>query len=348
MWHLSDNMVQRKRAIYTRKGGPNVIEILNEEMSNLQSEKVRIEVYYAGINFADLMMRVGLYGAAPPFPFTPGYEVSGIISEVGASVTNLKIGDPVVSMTRFGGYSTFVDVYPEQCFILDDENDLAMAAAIPVTYATAHHMLVHLGKIRQGDSVLIHHAAGGVGSAAAQIAKAKGAEILIGTASEKKKEFVEQQGMIHVSRNENFVEICKSLTNGKGIDHALDPVGGKHLMRSYRALSNGGKLYTFGASSAIPGKKRNILAALKMWFQTPKFDPLRMMNSNKSVFGVHLGTWEKEEIMKEQMKDIVNMYQNGKLSPVVDSIFKLDDVSKAHIHMHNRKNKGKILLDCRN
>ncbi|MBA45721.1 MAG: alcohol dehydrogenase, partial [Euryarchaeota archaeon] len=178
--------------------------------------------------------------------------------------------------------------------------------------------------------------------------KAKGAEILIGTASEMKKEFVEQQGMIYVSRKEDFVKKCKSLTNAKGVDHALDPVGGKHLMKSYRALSNGGKLYSFGASSAIPGKKRNILAAVKMWWQMPKFDPLRMMNSNKSVFGVHLGTWEKDEIMIEQMQDIVNMYQNGKLSPIIDSIFKLDDVSKAHIHMHNRKNKGKILLDCRN
>ena len=348
MWTLRDSMTKRKRAVYSRKGGPNVIEIIEEEMSSLNSEQVRIDVYYAGINFADLMMRVGLYGAAPPFPFTPGYEVSGIISEIGNSVKNLNVGDSVVAMTRFGGYSTFVDVNPEQCFILDGEEDLVSTAAIPVTYATAHHMLVHLGKIRQGDSVLIHHAAGGVGSAAAQIAKAKGAGILVGTASSNKKEFVEQQGMIHVSRNDDFVQISRSLTNGKGVDHALDPVGGKHLMRSYRALSKGGKLYSFGASSAIPGKKRNLFAALKMWWQMPKFDPLRMMNSNKAVFGVHLGTWENDEIMKEQMEDIVRMYQNGNLTPVVDSIFKLDEVSKAHYYMHERKNKGKILLDCRN
>ena len=348
MWTLRDLMTQRKRAVYSRKGGPNVIEIIEEEMSSLKSEQIRIDVHYAGINFADLMMRVGLYGAAPAFPFTPGYEVSGIISEIGNSVKNLNVGDAVVAMTRFGGYSTFVDVNPEQCFILDGENDLVSTAAIPVTYATAHHMLVHLGKIRQSDSVLIHHAAGGVGSAAAQIAKAKGAGILVGTASSNKKEFVEQQGMIHISRNDDFVEISRNLTNGKGVDHALDPVGGKHLMQSYRALSKGGKLYTFGASSAIPGKRRNMFAALKMWWQMPKFDPLRMMNSNKAVFGVHLGTWEKDEIMREQMEDIVEMYRNGNLKPIVDSIFKLDDVPKAHSYMHERKNKGKILLDCRN
>ena len=348
MWTLRDSMTHRKRAVYSRKGGPNVIEIIEEEMSSLNSHQIRIDVHYAGINFADLMMRVGLYGAAPPFPFTPGYEVSGIISEIGNAVENLNVGDAVVAMTRFGGYSTSVDVNPEQCFILDGVNDLVSTAAIPVTYATAHHMLVYLGKIREGDSVLIHHAAGGVGSAAAQIAKAKGAGILVGTASSNKKEFVEQQGMIHVSRNDDFVEKSKSLTNGKGVDHALDPVGGKHLMQSYRALSKGGKLYSFGASSAIPGKKRNMIAALKMWWRMPKFDPLRMMNSNKAVFGVHLGTWENDEIMREQMEDIVEMYRNGNLTPVVDSIFKLDEASEAHSYMHERRNKGKILLDCRN
>ncbi len=340
-------MAQRKRAIYPRKGGPDVIEIVNEDMDALPAEKIRIDVHYAGINFADLMMRVGLYGAAPSFPFTPGYEVSGIISEVGAAVTNRKVGERVVAMTRFGGYSSSVDVYPEQSFVLSEEQDLASAAAIPVTYATAHHMLVHLGRIREGDSVLIHHAAGGVGSAAAQIAKAKEANHIIGTSSDIKKEFVEKLGMAHVSRTEDFVQACKTITGGRGVDHALDPVGGEHLMNSYKALAKGGKLYSFGASSAIPGQKRNYLAAFKMWWKMPKFNPLRMMNSNKAVFGVHLGTWENEEIMKEQMQEIVQMHRNGELEPIVDSIFKLEDAAKAHIHMHNRKNRGKILLDCR-
>ena len=109
MWTLRDLMTQRKRAVYSRKGGPNVIEIIEEEMSSLKPDQIRIDVYYAGINFADLMMRVGLYGAAPPFPFTPGYEVSGIISDIGNSVKDLKVGDAVVAMTRFGGYSSFVE-----------------------------------------------------------------------------------------------------------------------------------------------------------------------------------------------------------------------------------------------
>ena len=124
MWTLRDSMTHRKRAVYSRKGGPNVIEIIEEEMSSLDSHQIRIDVHYAGINFADLMMRVGLYGAAPPFPFTPGYEVSGIISEIGNAVENLTVGEAVVAVTRFGGYSTFVDVNPEQCFILDGVNDL--------------------------------------------------------------------------------------------------------------------------------------------------------------------------------------------------------------------------------
>ena len=334
-------------AVYPRKGGPESITVIEGELGPLAPDHIRIDVHYAGINFADLMMRLGLYGAAPPFPFTPGYEVSGTIIEIGKDVRNRSVGDRVVAMTRYGGYTTIIDVLPDQSFILGPSMKLEAAAAMPVTYATAHHMLVHLGRIREGDTVLVHHAAGGVGTAVAQIAKAKGAEMIIGTSSAQKKEFVESMGMHHISRGDDFVSLCHELTNGRGVDHALDPVGGNHLLKSYKALAKGGKLYTFGGSSAVPGQRRNILAALWMWWRSPRFDPLRMMNSNKAVFGVHLGTWDKEEIMQDQMKELVKMQKEGLIEPVVDSIFPLADVAKAHTHMHQRKNKGKILLDCR-
>lgn len=336
-----------RRAVYPKKGSPETIRIVEGDIGPLAANHVRIDVHYAGINFADLMMRMGFYGAAPPFPFTPGYEVSGTIIEIGKDVRNRSVGDRVVAMTRYGGYSTMVDIHPNQSFILGPKQSLESAAAIPVTYATAHHMLVHLGRIREGDTVLVHHAAGGVGTAVAQIAKAKGAALIIGTSSAHKKEFVESMGMHHIPRGDDFVVRCRELTNGKGVDHALDPVGGKHLLKSYKALAKGGKLYTFGGSSAVPGKRPNIFAALWMWWRLPRFDPLRMMNSNKAVFGIHLGTWEKEEIMRDQMKEIVEMQKQGLIDPVVDSVFPLIEVAKAQTHMHERKNRGKILLDCR-
>ncbi|MBC64418.1 MAG: hypothetical protein CMB15_02125 [Euryarchaeota archaeon] len=335
-----------KKIVYTRVGGPDSIEIIDGELGIPDKEQVKVRVYRAGINFADLMMRQGLYGSNPDFPFTPGYEVSGIITEIGENVDNLKIGERVIAMTGFGGYSEEVIVDSNRIIPIPSSVSFDQAAAIPVTYGTAYHMLVHLGRIKPGDSVLIHHAAGGVGTAAAQICKSFGASLIIGTASKSKKEFVESLGMHFVDRDkEDFVEVCKNLTNGKGVHQAIDPVAGKHLMRSYKSLRNGGKLHCFGASSAVPKEKKSILAALKMLINTPSFNPMKMMNSNKAIFGVHMGRMDDEEIFKNHLFELGILLGKGEIEPIIDSVWRFEEVSQAQKHMHNRKNKGKILLD---
>ena len=214
---------------------------------------------------------------------------------------------------------------------------------MPVTYLTAHHMLVHLGNFREGDSVLVHHAAGGVGTATAQIVKALKGGRIYGTASAEKANFVEEMGMIHIPRGEDFVQRIKGESDG--VHHALDPVGGKHVMESYKALRNGGRLYVFGASSAVKGPKRSLWTAIKMWRTTPRFDPIRMMNSNKSVYGVHMGMWKDEEIAREQMVALASMLEKGQIDPVIDSVYRFEDVAKAQQYIHNRGNRGKVLLD---
>jgi len=335
-----------KRVIYTKKGDLSVIEIISEGNPVAKRDEVVIEVHRAGINFADLMMRQGLYGAAPDFPFTPGYEVSGIITQVGAANGDLKVGQRVIAMTGFGGYAEQVVVNDSRIIPLPDEVSFDAAAAMPVTYATAYHMLSYLGNFQVGDTVLIHHAAGGVGTAVAQLASALGAGKIIGTASAGKRKFVESLGMRFVDKNtEDFVAVCKELTDGKGVHHALDPVGGKHLMRSYKALRSGGRVYCFGASSAVSGEKRSLMAALKMMRGMPKFDPLRMMNSNKSVFGVHMGTWEDEDVMRAHLVELAKLLQEGKISPIVDKVFRYEEVAQAQKYIHDRKNRGKVLLD---
>tara|TARA_B110000008_G_C16952822_1_gene557017 strand:- start:269 stop:1291 length:1023 start_codon:yes stop_codon:yes gene_type:complete len=335
-----------ERIVYTRIGGPDSIEIINEKLEQAVENEVKVRVYRAGINFADLMMRQGLYGSNPEFPFTPGYEVSGIITEMGDDVENLKIGDRVIAMTGFGGYAEEVIVSSNRIIPMPNNMSFDQAAAMPVTYGTAYHMLVHLGGIKDGDSILIHHAAGGVGTAAAQICKSFGAKIIIGTASKSKKEFVESMGMYFVDRDsEDFVKVCKKLTNGKGVHQAIDPVAGKHLMKSYNSLRNGGKLHCFGASSAVPKEKRSMMAALRMMINTPKFNPIKMMNSNKAIFGVHMGRMDDEEVFRSHLKELGMLLKNGEIDPIIDSVWRFEDVSKAQKHMHQRKNKGKVLLD---
>ncbi len=332
-----------KRIVYSKRGGLEAIEIIDEKSPEPDKNEVMIEVHRAGINFADLMMRQGLYGAAPDFPFTPGYEVSGVIRAIGSDVERHNVGDRVVALTGFGGYAEQVVVSEERAWTLPDNVSFDAAAAMPVTYLTAHHMLVHLGNFREGDSVLVHHAAGGVGTATAQIVKALNGGRIYGTASAEKANFVEEMGMIHIPRGENFVQRIKAESDG--VHHALDPVGGKHVMESYKALRNGGRLYVFGASSAVKGPKRSLWTAIKMWRTTPRFDPIRMMNSNKSVYGVHMGMWKDEEIAREQMVALASMLEKGQIDPVIDSVYRFEDVAKAQQHIHNRGNRGKVLLD---
>lgn len=332
-----------RRVVYTRRGGLEAIGIVEEDEPIPGKGQIRIEVHRAGINFADLMMRQGLYGAAPDFPFTPGYEVSGIVSELGQGVTAHAVGDRVVAMTGFGGYAEQVVTDSDRVWALPEHISFDAGAAMPVTYLTAYHMLVHLGNFQPGDSILVHHAAGGVGTATAQLGKALKAGAIYGTASDGKADFVREHGMIHISRSQDFVQIVKDEVGG--VHHALDPVGGKHLMDSYRALRSGGRLYVFGASSAVSGEKRSLWAALKMWRTMPRFDPLRMMNSNKAVFGVHMGMWKDEAVMRAQMEALATMLSIGVIDPIVDSVYRFEQVADAQKHIHDRGNRGKVLLD---
>jgi NADPH:quinone reductase-like Zn-dependent oxidoreductase len=332
-----------KRVIYAKKGGLDSIDFVDEGVPSPSSGQVRVEVHRAGINFADLMMRQGLYGAAPDFPFTPGYEISGIVQELGDDVEGISIGDRVVALTGFGGYAEQVVVDQQRVWPLPDNVSFDAAAAMPVTYLTAYHMLVYLGNFKAGDSILVHHAAGGVGTATAQLAKALKSGNVYGTASANKADFVEAQGMIHIPRGDDFVKRIKDDIGG--VHHALDPVGGKHVMDSYRALRNGGRLYVFGASSAVKGPKRSMLTAINMWRTTPRFDPIRMMNSNKAVFGVHMGMWKDEEVARQHMLKLAEMMETGQIDPIIDSVYRFEDVVLAQKHIHDRGNRGKVLLD---
>ena len=335
-----------RKIVYPKAGGVETIQIVEEDDPVLQSDQVCVRIHRAGINFAELMMRQGLYGSSPDFPFTPGYEASGIVIGVGDQVVTLKEGDRVLAMTGFGGYSEKVCLDARRVIPMPDSVSFDQAAAIPVTYGTAFHMLVHLGRISKGDSVLIHHAAGGVGTAVAQICQSFGASLVVGTASTPKRGFVESMGMRFVDREEeDFEEVCKDLTDGKGVHHAIDPVGGRHLLRSYKSLRKGGKLYYFGASAAVKGEKRSRMSELRMWWGMPRFDPLKLMTSNKAVFGVHMGLLEDETVFKGHLSSLSEMLENGEIDPVIDSVWRFEKVAEAQMHIHNRKNRGKVLLD---
>ncbi|MBS74073.1 MAG: alcohol dehydrogenase [Euryarchaeota archaeon] len=244
-----------------------------------------------------------------------------------------------------GGQCSHVSVKSSRVIPIPDEMGLDEAAAMPVTYLTAHHMLHYLGHLKKGESVLIHGGAGGVGTAALQLCQWAGIEQVWATASGHKSEIIESFGGIPIDRHkEDFTKIINEATNGRGVDHILDPIGGDNLKKSLSCLAEGGRLYTFGLSSAAPTSKRSLLKAFFALRKTPKFDALRLMTRNRGVFGVHMGTWKDESAMAEQLHRILDGVKDGHLKPVIDSVFDASDVAKAHQHIHDAKNVGKVLL----
>src|SRR5438309_7450717 len=212
--------------------------------------EVRIRVRAAGVNFADLMARRGLYPDAPPLPFVPGYEVAG---EVDAGDPG-RIGQRVIALTRFGGYSDFVVVPSRRAIEMPSNLSFSQAAAIPVVWLTAWHMLVELCNVRRGQRVLVHAAAGGVGTAALQICRRIGDEV-IGTASASKHARLREMGLSHAIdyRTQDFEVEVKRITGGRGVHIVLDAVGGASIKKGWRCLAATGKLVVFGASSLMRG-----------------------------------------------------------------------------------------------
>ena len=334
-----------KRVVITKAGGLSAITCQPMRIPEPGPREVRVKVAYAGINFADLLKRMGFYNPRPPFPFTPGYEASGVVDAMGAEVDGFEIGQHVVVAGSDGLQASHVISPPERVLPIPNGITLQKAASTPVTYLTAHHMLHYLGNLKPDDSVLIHGGGGGVGTAALQLCRWAGIEKVWATASASKHRVIERYGARPIDRhNEDFLSIIKKETNGRGVDHVLDPIGGNHLKRSLSCLSEGGRLYTYGLSAAAPSSKRSLLKALLALRKRPKFDPLRLMNRNRGVFGVHMGTWTDETVMRTQLKRIVDGIQDGHLDPIVDRVFDAEDVREAHQYIHDAKNIGKVLL----
>lgn len=331
----------------TKRGGPEVLQVREAADPEPKAGEVRIRVAAAGINFADLMARMGLYPDAPPLPAVVGYEVAGTVDRVGAGVEGVSEGDRVGAITRFGGYSDVVCVAAGQAQRLPDHVSFQQAAAVPVNYLTAWIMLVHLGCVRAGDTVLVHAAAGGVGQAALQICNWRGAEV-IGTASASKHQRLRELGVAHTIdyRTTDFLAEVERITSGRGVDIALDAVGGESFRKSYRALAPLGRLYVFGASSFAPGRTRSVFAALGGLVKMPRFGPLSLMNTNRGVHGVNVGhLWKQSALLTRMLGEIMALVADGTFSPVVDRVFPFDKAGDAHAYLQDRRNFGKVLLE---
>lgn len=327
-------------------GPPDVLEVVELPDPDPGPGEVRIAVKASGVNFADIMARMGLYRDAGKPPFVTGYECAGVIDALGQDIEGLKEGDPVVGMRNFGCYADRVVTSAALVFPIPENMDLVKAAAFPVTYITAWHSLVYIGNLHRGERILIHNAGGGMGTASVQIARLRGA-VILGTASARKHEFLRELGVDHLIdyREEDWVEAVKEITGGEGVEMIFDPIGGRSLKKGFEQLAHTGRLISYGVSSAAPGKARRVLRALLEVMRTPRFSPLRMMVKNRGVFGVHIGhLWHRKEILRGEMQILVELIEQGKLDPVIDRTFPLEQAADAHHYIQDRKNIGKVVL----
>ncbi|MEZ4236434.1 MAG: zinc-binding dehydrogenase [Myxococcota bacterium] len=337
-----------RRIWIPRHGGPEVLEVRTEADPTPGEGEVRIAVRATGVNFADVLARMGLYPDAPPLPCVVGYEVAGVVDAVGPGVTGFAEGQRVVSITRFGGYADRVVAPAVQVQALPDSVPFDVAAGIPVNWLTAWIMLVHLGNVHEGERVLVHAAAGGVGQAAVQIAKWRKAEI-IGTASAGKHERLREAGVAHCIdyRTQDFEQEVQRITGGRGVHVALDAVGGASLAKSYRCLAPMGRVFAFGVSSFASGRTRfsSVFSALSGLWAMPTFRPIPMMNANRGVHGINLGhLWDEQERVGAMLREILGLVADGTFAPVLDRTYGFDEAAQAHERLQARENFGKVVL----
>jgi NADPH:quinone reductase-like Zn-dependent oxidoreductase len=334
-----------KRLVFTKAGAPETMRVESFEAAKPAEDEVVVEVAYAGINFADLLQRLGLYSPRPPYPFTPGYEASGTVMEVGSGVDHLKVGDAVIAVPGTGAQTSRLVCKADRVVVIPEGVSLQAAAAMPVTYLTAHHMLHHLGHLAPEESVLIHGGGGGVGTAALQLCRWAGVERVWATASAGKADIIRSFGGTPIDRHaEDFVDVVRKATGGAGVDHVLDPIGGDHLVRSLSACREGGRVYTYGMSTFAPTGRRQPLRTALAWLRRTEIDPLRLMTRNRSLVGVHMGTWSRQDVLFAQMERLVQGVVEGHLDPVIDCVMPLEEAATAHHHLHDGKNIGKVLL----
>ncbi len=341
-----------RAVVQTGTGGPEVLQVQERPDPPVGPGEVRIDVKAAGINFADTMARVGLYPEAPKPPCVMGYEVAGDVESVGDGVDSVKAGDRVMAGTRFGGQCSMVTVPEGQIIPLADALSYEQGAAFPVNYTTSYVALVMMGGLREGERVLIHAAAGGVGISATQIARSRGAEIF-GTASASKHDAIRAQGVEHAIdyRTQDFEREVRRITGGEGLDLIMDATGPTNFRKDYRLLREGGRLIMYGASElateqgrSIPTLARNLM---RMPMATiPWWKSLSILSENKGVFGLNMLAWQDREGLDRVIEPLSKEIEAGTITidPVVAEAFPFDRAGDAHRFIAERRNIGKVVL----
>ena len=321
-------------------------EIREVEKPSPQDGEVLIKVKAFGLNFADVMARNGMYKEAPPLPAILGYDVAGIVEAIGNHVLNVKVGDRVTAMTRFGGYAAYAVTKASAVTVIPDSIDFAAATALTTQYCTAYYAAAEMMNLHAGDKVLIQSGAGGVGTALIQYAKYKQCEIFATAGSEAKLNYLYSIGVHHPINyvTQDFEKEINLLTTGKGVDAIFDAVGGLSVKKGFRLLAPGGRIACYGAAS-MSGK--NLLGKLKSALQFGFYHPVMMISPSKSMIGINMLRIadNKSDILQRCLEAVILLAEKGIFAPMVSKVFHAEEIAKAHDYLGNRDSMGKVVLE---
>jgi synaptic vesicle membrane protein VAT-1 len=311
-------------------------------------DEVLIEVKAFGLNFADIMARKGQYNDAPKFPFVPGYEVAGIVREVGAMVKSIAVGDEVLALTLFFGYAEFAVANENAVVKKPAGMGFADAASIPVNFLTAYHSLFETGTLRKGAKVLIHAGAGGVGLAAIQMAKNHGCTIFATAGSEKKLDLLREFGVDYPInyQTSDFEREVMRITGNQKIDVVLDSVGGSYFKKDLNIIKAHGRVVAFGAAAFSERNIFKLPALVPQIVSMLTLSMIDLMLNSKGFYGVNMLRVAKEnpELLKHEMTEIMAMFAAGKLKTVVSRQMSWRQTGEAHELLESRATTGKVVL----
>ena len=323
-------------------------EIRETDRPKAGPQDVEIKVQAFGLNFADVMARLGLYPDAPPKPAILGYDVVGHVSAIGKDVDNLSVGQRVIALTRFGGYAEYAETDFRGVVPIDDATAPDIATALATQGGTAYYMAKEMVNIVKNDQVLVHAAAGGVGSILVQLCKSQGA-IVYGTAgSDEKIEFLRENGVDHPIkyRNNDFARVIRDIQNDTSnrLDIIFDPVGGKSVSKGMKLLGSGGRMVLFGASALTSAKTVFHKLGVAMGFGL--YSPISLLTPSKSIIAVNMLRIadDKPEMLQRVLEGTVSAFNDGKIRPKSGGVFSVRDLGKAHDLLGSRKTMGKLAI----
>lgn len=326
-----------KAVMLTDFGGPEVLKAVEVDVPVIQADQVLIRVEATSVNFADIKARYGNYHGAGRPPFIPGLDAAGTIEKVGSEVHQWRVGQRVIAFPKNGSYAEYIVADEKLTFALPDEISFDIAAACPIVAFTSYKLLADVARLEQGETVLIHAAAGGVGTTAIQLAKLLGAGKVIGTVgSESKAKVALETGADYVicHEKEDFAEKVNELTNGEGAHVILDSVAGSIAEKSLTCLAMYGRLVNFGNADGEAGN----------------FKTQDLHSSCRSVLGFSLGTTrnKRPHLLQDTAVQVLSMIADGRLKMNIGKKFSLEEAAQAQEWVESRKSTGKVLLQIRN